>query len=61
VRVHSAFPNPDGTRAVCLWEADSVQAVKDTVENLVGEVSRNEYFEVATQDAIGLPTAASRD
>lgn len=59
MQVHSAFPSADGKRAVCLWEADSVQAIQDTVENLVGQVSRNEYFEVATQNAIGLPTAAS--
>jgi hypothetical protein len=59
VQVHSAFPSADGSRAVCLWEADSVQAIQDTVENLVGEVSHNEYFEVAQENAIGLPTAAS--
>jgi hypothetical protein len=47
---------PDGTRAVCLWEAGSLDAVKQLVEDTVGDVSNNEFFEVNAQNAQGLPS-----
>ena len=55
VKLHSALPNDDGSRAVCLWEADSVDAVRRVVEDSVGDVSENEFFEVNPQNAQGLP------
>ncbi len=56
--LHSAIPNQDGSRAVCVWESDSVDTVRDFVETRVGDVSKNEYYEVNDQDAIGLPGAS---
>jgi hypothetical protein len=53
--LHSAIPNEDGSRAVCLWESESVDTVKGIVEGAVGHVSTNEYFDVNAQNAIGLP------
>jgi hypothetical protein len=55
IKLHATYPDPTGTKAVCLWEASSVEAVKDFLEDAVGAVSNNEYFEVAEQNAIGLP------
>jgi hypothetical protein len=55
VALHSAFPNEDGSRAVCLWEADSLDTVKQLVEDTVGDVSSNEFFEVNASNAQGLP------
>jgi hypothetical protein len=55
VALHTTFPNPDGSKAVCLWEADSVDSVKDVIESTVGEVSSNEYFAVDAEKAQGLP------
>lgn len=55
VTLHSSFPNPDGSKAVCLWEGDSVDAVKEVIEGSVGEVSSNEYFTVNADKAQGLP------
>jgi hypothetical protein len=57
--LHSAIPNEDGTRAVCLWESDSVDTVRDFVDSNVGEVSNNEFFAVNEQNAVGLPGAAA--
>lgn len=54
--LHSALPNDDGTRAVCVWESDSVGTVKDLVEGAAGQISRNEYFEVNDKNAQGLPS-----
>jgi hypothetical protein len=45
--LHSTFSNVDGTKAVCLWEAETVEAARDLVDSAVGQFSRNEYFEVS--------------
>jgi hypothetical protein len=57
--LHSAIPNEDGTRAVCVWESDSVDTVRDFVDGSVGQVSKNEFFAVNEQNAMGLPGATS--
>ena len=54
-KVCQSLPNADGSQAVCLWSADSVDTVKDLVESKVGHISTNEYYEVETQNAMGLP------
>ena len=51
----SALPNQEGDKAVCLWEANSLESVRTLVEETVGEVSDNEYFEVDSARAQGLP------
>jgi hypothetical protein len=56
LRLHHTFPTRDGTRAVCLWEAKSVAAVRDFLEPLVGRVSHNEYLEVENRDGVVLPS-----
>ena len=57
--LHSAIPNEDGSRAVCLWESGSVDTVRGIVEGAAGHVSKNEYFDVNAENAIGLPTVAA--
>ena len=57
VAIHSTIPNTDGSRAVCVWEADSVDTVQGIVEREVGHVSKNEYYSVDEQNALGLPGA----
>jgi hypothetical protein len=56
VKLHHTFPTPDGTRAVCIWEADSVEAVRNVLEPLVGRVSRNDYFQVENRDGLSRPS-----
>ncbi len=55
--LHSAIPNGDGTRAVCVWESDSLDTVRDFVETNAGQISNNEYYEVNEQNAMGLPAS----
>ena len=55
IALRSMYPSASGTRNICLWEADTVEAVRDLVEPAVGEFSKNEYFEVSTDKALGLP------
>jgi hypothetical protein len=54
--LHHCFPTPDGTHAVCLWEAGSLRDVKAFIETYVGHVSRNLYFEVDNRDGIATPS-----
>jgi hypothetical protein len=55
IKLHYVLPNTGGSAAVCLWEAGSLDAVRDLVESAVGEISRNEYYEVDSDNAMGLP------
>ena len=54
--LHHVYPTPDGSHAVCLWEAESVRDVRAFIETYVGHVSRNLYFEVENREGIGTPT-----
>ena len=53
------FPSNNKDRAVCLWEAKSVGAVKAFLEPLSGQCSRNTYYTVDGTIALGLPTVAA--
>ncbi len=53
--LHNTFASGDGTKAVCLWQGESVDQVRDLVDSVVGQFSQNEYFEVSKETAIGLP------
>lgn len=55
IKLHHTFPSMDGTRAVCVWEADSIDRVRDFVESAVGQFSRNEYFEVPNREGVVNP------
>ena len=54
ITLHSSLPNKGGSRAVCHWEAESLDAVRDLVEGTVGQFSSNEYYEVEMANAMGL-------
>lgn len=66
-RAEKAFPLPDGLHvhiflpasdlsyATCLYEAKSVDQVREFVDGLLGDSSRNRYFPVSEGHAIGLP------
>ncbi len=58
LKLRQVIPSQDGSRAVCLWEADSPRAVREFIEPSVGHVSTNEYFAVDAEHAVGIPGAA---
>ena len=43
------------SQAVCLWEATSVEALKNFIGLYVGHISENEFFEVDNEQSLGLP------
>jgi hypothetical protein len=49
------IPAANQKTAICVWEADSIDTVKKFIEREMGTAARNEYFEVDTKNAIGLP------
>jgi len=49
------FPSMSKDRAVCLWEAKSVDALKEFLEPLAAPCSRNTYYAVDNTIAMGLP------
>lgn len=53
------LPSTSRDRAVCLWEANSVDALKGFLEPLSAQYSRNTYYEVDSKSAIGLPTSVT--
>jgi hypothetical protein len=54
--LHQSLPARDGTRATCLWEGASVDAVQRFLEPLVGDISANEYREAENREGVALPS-----
>lgn len=59
VHARQFCPSQDKTAATCLWEADSVDAVREYIDSTLGDSSENSYFEIDTEYAIGLPETAA--
>ena len=55
VKVQGMLPGTDGSIAVCIWQADSLETVKNIVVSAVGKYSSNEFFAVDASKAFGLP------
>jgi hypothetical protein len=59
VRLLQFCPSRDFSTASCIWEADSVDAVRELVDPTLGDTSEQTYYEVNTEQAVGLPEAAA--
>ena len=59
VRVREFYPSRDKADVFCLWDADSLETLREYVETTLGDSSRNAYFEVDAEIARGLPEVAS--
>jgi hypothetical protein len=55
-KLHHSFPTKDGTRAVCLWEAESVESLRGFLEPEISRVSKNDYFQVENKDSVVMPS-----
>jgi hypothetical protein len=53
------FPSTEGSTAVCLWEADSIDSLRNYLDPATAGAAENSYFEVDTERAMGLPAAAA--
>lgn len=52
------LPSTGGDAAVCLWEADSIESLSRYVDGTLGDSSRQDYFAIDEQHAMGLPVPA---
>lgn len=57
LKVIHTFPSPDGRRAVCIWEAGSVESVKNFLDPATAGMARNDYFESPNKEGMAMPTA----
>ena len=57
--LHSVVGSQDGTKAVCTWEADSVDSIRNFVDPASQGMATNEYFEANEQYSMGLPAQAA--
>lgn len=48
-------PSADGSRGVCVFKSDSVDTVRDLVDGASAAVSRNEFYAIDENGALGLP------
>jgi hypothetical protein len=55
IKLHTVLPSTDGAKGTCLWEADSLAAMKQFLEPVTSGVASNEYMVVAAANAVGLP------
>jgi hypothetical protein len=58
-KLHQAMAGDDRSTAVCLWEAPTVDSVRNLLEPLFGRVCKNEYIPIDASNSMGLPAAAS--
>jgi hypothetical protein len=58
VRGRQFVVSQDRSAASCLWEADSVESLRNYMDGLTGDSAENTYFEVDTEISMGLPEAA---
>jgi hypothetical protein len=59
ITLHLFLPDLGGSKAVCLWEADSVETIRDLVDGVLGPYAQNEFFPVHVWAAVGLRAATS--
>lgn len=57
LHVHQFFPATDLSKAVCLYQAPSIERVRSHLDPALGDSSTQRYFPVAEAKAIGLPGA----
>ena len=60
VRVCHFLPATDASAADCLWETESMEALRAYLDPATRGISENTYFEVDAASALGLPETAAR-
>jgi hypothetical protein len=55
LKLHHAFAGADGTRGVCVWEAQSVDALREWLDPFTAGASVNSYFAAVNKEGVALP------
>lgn len=59
LKLRQVYPDAQGCKAVCLWEADALEAVTQFVDGVTQAFSQNLYYAVEPRYAIGLPDSGT--
>jgi hypothetical protein len=54
--LHQTLSAKDGTLATCLWEAESVDAVRSFLEPATDGMAKNEYREAENREGVVFPS-----
>jgi hypothetical protein len=54
LQLHHTFPSPDGRKAVCVWEASSIDDVRNFLEPILSGSSQNEYYQAPNKEGIAV-------
>ena len=49
------LPGTDGSKADCVWEAQSLDALRNFLDREIGTAAMNDYFQINSAAAFGLP------
>ena len=60
LHVHQFFPSADMKRAVCLYEAPSINRLSQYLDEKLNAASTQQYFQVNTEHSIGLPVVEQK-
>ncbi len=55
IKIHSVMPEASMKNAICVWEANDVEHLRDYLEGKTGDVSHNEYMAVHEPAAMNVP------
>ncbi|HEX5831067.1 MAG TPA: hypothetical protein VFY16_08810 [Gemmatimonadaceae bacterium] len=55
LKLHQTLASIDGSQAVCVWEGESVNAVRDWLDPTTAGASVNAYFAAVNKDGIAIP------
>jgi hypothetical protein len=59
IQLMQFVPSRDMRNATCIWESDSIDTVRELVDGALGDTSTQTYFEIATDQAVGVPETAA--
>jgi hypothetical protein len=57
LRRHQFFAATDLARAACLWEAPSIDPLRDYIDGSLEPASTQTYFAINEERAVGLPAS----
>ena len=58
-RLHHTFAGTDGSRAVCVWETESLEALRDWLDPFTAGASVNAYFAAVNREGVAIPAGRS--
>jgi hypothetical protein len=53
--LHHCLPAPDGRKAICVWEAESIAKLQGYLDDTLGPGATNEYYEVINKEGVAVP------